>query len=136
VKEIWNKAIKRAPAPGGPRKSARPPAAVEVTSTGALAATGTPPVYGFAPLPAGSVTPGVAEPNIQEADAVAGAIRQALEAVNPPKRAVTLVVPDTAVRVFVLEFDTLPTKQAEALSILRFRLRKMVPFDVEHASIG
>jgi type IV pilus assembly protein PilM len=49
---------------------------------------------------------------------------------------VTLVLPDTVVRVFVLDFDTLPAKPAEAIPVLRFRLRKMVPFDVEHAGLS
>ena len=40
------------------------------------------------------------------------------------------------VRVFVLDFDSLPAKPAEALPVLRFRLRKMVPFDVEHAGLS
>ena len=51
-------------------------------------------------------------------------------------RAVTLVLPDTLVRVFVLDFDSLPAKAAEAISVVRFRLRKMVPFDVEHAGVS
>ena len=49
---------------------------------------------------------------------------------------VTLVLPDTAVRVFVLDFDSLPASPAEAIPVLRFRLRKMVPFDVEHAGVS
>jgi type IV pilus assembly protein PilM len=36
----------------------------------------------------------------------------------------------------VLDFDTLPAKLEEALPVLRFRLRKSVPFDVEHAGIS
>ena len=36
----------------------------------------------------------------------------------------------------MLDFDTLPTRAAEAISVLRFRLRKMVPFDVEHAGVS
>ena len=39
-------------------------------------------------------------------------------------------------RVFVLDFDSLPAKAAEAVPVLRFRLRKMVPFDVEHAALS
>jgi type IV pilus assembly protein PilM len=67
---------------------------------------------------------------------VANAIRTALGQVSPRTRAVTLVLPDTVVRVFVLDFDSLPGKAAEALPILRFRLRKMVPFEVEHAGVS
>ncbi len=136
MKSILSKVINKAATTPGGRKAARPPAAVELTSHGVVAAAGAPPSYGTAPLAAGALTPGVVEPNLQEPQAVADALRLALDAVNPPKRAVTLVVPDMAVRVFVLDFDQLPAKAAEALSILRFRLRKMVAFDVEHASIG
>jgi type IV pilus assembly protein PilM len=46
------------------------------------------------------------------------------------------VLPDTVVRVFVLDFDSLPGKAAEAIPVLRFRLRKMIPFDVEHAGLS
>jgi type IV pilus assembly protein PilM len=67
---------------------------------------------------------------------VANAIRSALSNVSPRTRAVTLILPDTVVRVFVLDFDSLPGKSAEALPVLRFRLRKMVPFDVEHAGLS
>lgn len=136
MKSILTKAMNKSAAAAAQRRSARPPAAVELTSQGTVAAAGKPPIYGHAALAADALKPGVAEANIAAADAVASALREALDAVHPHKRAVSLVLPDLAVRVFVLDFDTLPAKQAEALSILRFRLRKMVPFDVEHASIG
>lgn len=120
--------------------SGRPPAAVEVAPEGVLAAAlpgaGQPPVHAFVPLPAGALTPGVAEANIRASEVVAEAIRGALEQVSPRTRHVTLIVPDIAVRVFVLDFDSLPAKSAEAVSVLRFRLRKMVPFDVEHAALS
>jgi type IV pilus assembly protein PilM len=87
-------------------------------------------------LPPGALTPGVADANIHAPEAVAEAIRSALDQVSPRSRHITLVVPDTAVRVFVLDFDSLPAKSAEVASVLRFRLRKMVPFDAEHAALS
>ena len=45
-------------------------------------------------------------------------------------------MPDAAVRVLLLDFDTLPSKRLEILSILRFRLRKLVPFEVDDAVIS
>jgi type IV pilus assembly protein PilM len=59
-----------------------------------------------------------------------------MDQVSPSSRSITLILPDTVVRVFVLDFDSLPTKAAEAYPVLRFRLRKMVPFDVEHAGLS
>ena len=119
---------------------ARPPAAVELAPEGVLAASlparGAAPVYAFAPLRPGALAPGLAETNLVARDQVVAALRSALDQVSPRTHAVTVVVPDRAVRVFVLDFDTMPAKLAEALSVLRFRLRKMVPFDVEHAGVS
>ena len=120
--------------------AARPPAVVELTPEGVLAAAlpgkGAPAVVAFEPLPAGSLAPGIASANLENPNAVATAIRKALDQVSPRKRAVTLIVPDSAVRVFVLDFDSLPARPAEAIPVLRFRLRKMVPFDVEQAGVS
>ncbi len=74
--------------------------------------------------------------NLGDPPAVSAAIRTALGQVSPRTKSVTVVIPDSAVRVFVLDFDTLPARQDEALPVLRFRLRKSVPFDVEQAGIS
>lgn len=120
--------------------AARPPAAVEVSAEGIVAASlpskGASAVVAFEPLPAGAIVPGIGNQNLLQPDAVAAAIRKALDRVAPRKRDVTLIIPDTAIRVFVLDFDSLPSKPADVLSVLRFRLRKTVPFDVEHAGIS
>ena len=124
----------------GSQSGGRPPAAVEIAPEGVLAASlpgpGASPDYAFVSLPAGALVPGIDGPNLRAPDAVAAAIRSALSQVEPRSRAVTLVLPSTLVRVFVLDFDSLPGKAAEAIPVLRFRLRKMVPFDVEHAGIS
>lgn len=124
----------------GSQAGSRPPAAVEVSPEGVLAAAlhaaGERPEYAFIPLPPGALEPGIAEPNLHTPNAVADAIGTVLGEVSPRTRAVTLVVPDSTVRVFVLDFDAFPAKAAEAVPVLRFRLRKMVPFDAEQASIG
>jgi type IV pilus assembly protein PilM len=124
----------------GSQLGSRPPAAVELSPQGVLAAAtpgaGKPPIYAFEPLPAGALIPGIGEQNLRAPEIIANAMRSALEQVAPRSRSVTLVIPDTVVRVFVLDFDSLPPKPAEALPVLRFRLRKMVPFEVEHAGLN
>jgi len=124
----------------GSQLGARPPVAVELSPQGVLAAAsagpGHPPVYAFEPLPAGAIVPGIGEQNLRAPEVVANAIRAALGQVSPRTRAVTLIVSDTVVRVFVLDFDSLPGKPSEAIPVLRFRLRKMLPFEVEHAGLG
>jgi type IV pilus assembly protein PilM len=64
------------------------------------------------------------------------AVRSALEAVSLKTREVTLVVPDSAVRVLLLDFDELPTKDVEALPVVRFRLKKLLPFDADDAAVS
>jgi type IV pilus assembly protein PilM len=118
----------------------RPPAAVEVSREGVLAAArpgqGEPPVFAFVGLQADALVPGVDEPNLRAPAAVTEGIRSALDSVAPKNRSVTLIVPDTAVRVFVLDFDSLPSKSEEIIPVLRFRLRKMVHFDPEKAGVS
>jgi len=109
----------------GSQYGARPPVAVELSPQGVLAAASP-----------GALVPDIAEQNLRSPEVVANAIRTALGQVSPRTRSVTLVLPDTVVRVFVLDFDSLPSRSDEALPVLRFRLRKMVPFDVEHAGLS
>ena len=46
------------------------------------------------------------------------------------------VVPDAAVRVVLLEFDTLPSDSEEAAGVVRFRMKKSLPFDVDKARVS
>jgi len=68
--------------------------------------------------------------------AMVNAVRSALDAVVLRTRDVTLVVPDAAVRVLLLDFDELPAKPAEALPVVRFRLKKLLPFDADDAAVS
>ena len=71
---------------------------------------------------------------------VAEAVRSVLDAVaeraGGRSRDVTLVVPDAAVRVLLLEFDQLPSKMSDALPVVRFRLKKLLPFDADDAAVS
>lgn len=64
------------------------------------------------------------------------AVKKALEAVALKERQTTLVLPDAAVRVLLLEFEQLPTKPVEALAVVRFRLKKLLPFDADDAAVS
>jgi type IV pilus assembly protein PilM len=90
----------------------------------------------FTPLPPGLITPGLKGRNIDEGTAVAAALRKSLDSLNPRDKKVSLVVPDGSARVLLLDFDALPARHADALPIVRFRLRKLVPFEVEDAAVS
>ena len=118
----------------------RPPVAVEIAPEGVLAAAlssaDATPAAAFVALPAGTLIPGIAETNLRAPETVTAALRSALDQVSPRSRSVTLIIPDTSARVFVLDFDSLPAKVAEALPVLRFRLRKVAPFDVDQSAVS
>jgi len=87
-------------------------------------------------LRAAMIAPGWRESNVLDASGLAGALRQALGTVSSGDKFVTLVVPDSVVRVLTLDFDTLPDREKDALPIVRFRLRKLLPFDADTAAIS
>jgi type IV pilus assembly protein PilM len=47
-----------------------------------------------------------------------------------------LILPDFSVRVSVLDFDAFPTEPDQQLALVRFRIKKSLPFDVESACIS
>ena len=87
-------------------------------------------------LAAGSVVPDLLEPNLRRKDVVYETIREALGSVGGRSRDVVAVLPDAAVRVVLLDFDMLPDNRQEAESVVRFRLKKSLPFDVDKARVS
>src|SRR5579871_3562464 len=87
-------------------------------------------------LAPGSVVPDLVENNLRQRDAVRAGIEGALGDVAVRSHDVIAIVPDAAVRVMLVEFDTLPSDHEEALGVVRFRLKKSLPFDVEKAKVS
>jgi type IV pilus assembly protein PilM len=122
----------------------RPRVACEIMPQGVVAARST---DAAAPLAAvarvvlaeGAVAPSLKPGNIVDRVAVTAAIRSALEQIgerhNTRDANLTLVIPDSAVRVLLLDFEALPTRAAEALPLVRFRLKKLLPFDADEAMV-
>lgn len=55
---------------------------------------------------------------------------------NKRRRPAAVILPDYCCRVAVLDFDTFPSDPQEQLSLVRFRVKKSVPFDLEAASVS
>jgi len=87
-------------------------------------------------LAPGSVVPDLVESNVRQLDLVREAIRAALEGVEGHSKDLIAIVPDAAVRVAMVDFDTLPNDASEADSVVRFRLKKSLPFDVDKARLS
>jgi len=63
-------------------------------------------------------------------------VQETLGSVAGRSHDVIAIVPDAAVRVVLLEFDTLPADAEEAASVVRFRMKKSLPFDVDKARVS
>ena len=88
------------------------------------------------PLPAGAVMPSPVETNVTQPDAVRSVLRRIFGRVQPGGAPIALLIPDPVVRVFILPFDTLPRRAADARPLLRWRLKKSVPFDVDDTVVS
>ena len=87
-------------------------------------------------LAPGCVVPDLTEGNLRQRDAVLSALREVLGNVGSRSRDVTAILPDATVRVALLDFEALPLKREEAEGVVRFRLRKSLPFDVDKAKVS
>lgn len=90
-----------------------------------------------AELPPGSVVPSLRLGNIADRGEVVNAVRHVLTTFQTGKlRDVSVIVPDLAVRVLLLDFDSLPSSLDEALPVVRFRLAKLLPFSPDAAQVS
>ena len=87
-------------------------------------------------LAPGCIVPDLTESNLRERNSVVRALKEALDTVGSRSRDITAILPDAAARVVLLDFDTLPDDREEAESVVRFRLRKSLPFDVDKAKVS
>lgn len=93
---------------------------------------------GFTAFDPGTLAVSPVADNIRRTDVLAAALERVApsEANARKRRPAALILPDYAARVTVLDFDTLPSTREEQTALVRFRLRKTLPFDVEAASVA
>jgi type IV pilus assembly protein PilM len=88
-------------------------------------------------LPHGVISPSPLHDNI----ALPEPLNQAVARLHPngnrgKRRTAALLLPDHCAHVSVLDFDNLPDKPEEQVALIRFRLKRSVPFDVETAALS
>ncbi len=91
----------------------------------------------FQELPPGVVSASPVRDNVLQPDRLAEAVR----ALVPPgsgrkRRTGVLILPDYSTRLSVLTFDSFPEKAEEQEVLVRFRVKKSVPFEVETAALS
>jgi hypothetical protein len=83
-------------------------------------------------LPPGVLTTGLMKLQIGDARALIRAVQDALKLAGAEgAHKVSLALPDTIARVFIVDLQELPTNAQQAGEIIRLRLKKSVPFRLE-----
>jgi type IV pilus assembly protein PilM len=115
-----------------------PPAyAFELSEAGlACARIAEPSQVNFTPFQTGVLQVSPAHDNLHQPQVV----QEKIQSLAPPnghrKRRAALILPDYCARVAVLDFDNFPTDPHEQIALLRFRMKKSVPFDVDTAIVS
>ena len=122
-------------------KSIRPRLACEITLDRVIAARASerqPRLEMFTSrhLPEGTIAPGLSAPNVLNPEALRTAISGALGAIGGSSRDVIVILPDAAIRILLLDFETLPNNPQDIDPVIRFRLKKSLPFDVDEAAVS
>ncbi len=87
-------------------------------------------------LPDGAIVPSAVETNLTDAAAVKAAVGRAFARLHAKGQELALLIPDTVIRVFVLHFDSFPRTASEAIPMLRWKLKKSVPFEPEETLVS
>jgi type IV pilus assembly protein PilM len=92
--------------------------------------------YQSVPLPPGVFGPGPLGAPLGDPDGLARALDALLSRLAAKPRHASLVLPDAWARALVVELGELPERPDLRLEILRFRLRKLVPFRVDELRLA
>ena len=115
-----------------------PPAyAFELSESGiAFAKIGQVPQINFQPFEEGVLSVSPVRDNIQKSEVLAEHIGALAPSSGGRKRRAALILPDYCARVALLDFDSFPSVAEEQRALIRFRMRKTLPFDVESAVVS
>jgi Tfp pilus assembly PilM family ATPase len=87
-------------------------------------------------LPPGAVTPSLAALNMPDVGAVGAVVARVLAQLGGRTQRVALVVPDAVAKVSLLRLETVPSRASDLREIVRWQVRKSVPFPVEQAILS
>jgi hypothetical protein len=117
-----------------------PPLALEICQDRVAAArwtrTGGLDSFAVEDLPAGALMPSAVETNIASPAVVKSAIAAVMTRLHAKEEDVALLVPDPVIRVFVQHFEQFPRSPQEAEPMLRWKLKKSVPFEADETVIS
>ncbi len=117
-----------------------PPLAIEVAPDRVAAArwsrAGSLDMFAVESLPPGAIVPSAVEINLVNPAAVKAAVSKACHRLRSRDEDVALILPDPVIRVFVQHFEDFPRSAEEAIPMLRWKLKKSVPFEADETVIS
>jgi type IV pilus assembly protein PilM len=91
---------------------------------------------GFQALEPGVLTASPLVDNILQPSAVTSALARIAPPNGAKRRPAALILPDFVARVSLLDFDSFPSSPEEQLPLVRFRVKKTIPFDIDSAAVS
>lgn len=89
-----------------------------------------------APIPPGVVDFSMLRPNLIEPEALAAFIQKLFDEAGVKGGRIGLTLPDMLARISVVELPGAPRSSTEAKKLLRFRVKKSLPFDADEARLS
>jgi type IV pilus assembly protein PilM len=92
--------------------------------------------FAVTPLPAGLVVPSLVEPNIVSMQELLSIVKASLAKAEIKSQRISVAIPDASARVAIHHLDMLSGNENEKQQLLRWRLKKTVPFNIEEAHLS
>ena len=117
-----------------------PPVAMEIAAdrvaVGRWGGSGSLDAFAVETFPPGAVIPSAVETNLVNTGPVRNAVAKACDRLRTKAEEVALILPDPVIRVFVQHFEDFPRSSEEAIPLLRWKLKKSVPFEADETIIS
>lgn len=111
--------------------------AFEISEAGvAAAATARPGESGFQALDPDVISVSPVRDNVLRMEALTAQVQALVPRTDKKTLRAAVMIPDYSVRVSVLDFDSFPSDPGQQLSLVRFRIKKSLPFDLDSAGVS
>ena len=88
------------------------------------------------PLGTGTIEPSVARQNVSNPGELESAVASVVEAVGSGGDSLGVLVPDAAVRVAILTFESLPDSPSEVAGMAAWKMKELLPFSADEARLS
>jgi hypothetical protein len=92
--------------------------------------------FAVIPLPPGLIVPSLTKPNIASVPDFVTAMKSAIAKAEAKSMKMSLAIPDASAKSAIYVMDTLPSSESERQQLLKWKLKKAVPFNVEESHLS